>query len=224
LDAGKAVGVLKVMVVDDHLVFAEALAMAIESHEELTCVATALDINDAVDLADELQPGVAVIDVELDGGDVAGTRRLLERHPELHVLVLTGEPLSRELVHEVARAGAAGLLRKTSSVGQVVETIRALGNHSFAIDRTGLTALLQPDVGGGRDSRNQSSAFLTRREQEILLLLASGVDLQSAAARLGITANTARGYVKNLYRKLGVHSQLELLAVARDRGLLDAAG
>ena len=50
------------------------------------------------------------------------------------------------------------------------------------------------------------------------------MDLQSAAARLGITANTARGYVKNLYRKLGVHSQLELLAVARDRGLLDAAG
>ena len=214
---------LKVMVVDDHLVFAEALAMAIESHEELTCVATALDIDHAVDIAGELQPGVVVVDVQLDGGDVAGTRRLLEKHPTLHVLVLTGEPLSRELVHEVAQAGAAGLLRKTSSVGQVVETIRALGNHSFAIDRAGLTSLLEPAAAGGVASRNQSSAFLTRREQEILLLLARGVDLQSAAARLGITANTARGYVKNLYRKLGVHNQLELLAVAREHGLLDAA-
>ncbi len=48
-----------------------------------------------------------------------------------------------------------------------------------------------------------------------------GVDLQNAAARLGITVNTARGYVKTLYRKLGVHNQLELVALARERGLLE---
>ena len=62
---------------------------------------------------------------------------------------------------------------------------------------------------------------LTGRERDILSLLVSGVDLQATALRLGITVNTARGYVKNLYRKLGVHNQLELLAVTRERGLLD---
>ena len=61
---------------------------------------------------------------------------------------------------------------------------------------------------------------MTGRERDILSLLAGGVDLQAAARRLGITVNTA-GYVKNLYRKLGVHNQLELLAVARERGLLE---
>jgi len=61
---------------------------------------------------------------------------------------------------------------------------------------------------------------LTHRERDILDLLVEGVDVQAAAIRLGITVNTARGYVKNLYRKLGVHNQLELLAVARRRELL----
>ncbi len=72
--------------------------------------------------------------------------------------------------------------------------------------------------------RSRGSDLLTKREHDILSLLVSGVDLRSAAARLGITVNTARGYVKNLYRKLGVHNQLELLAVARERGLLENAG
>ena len=69
--------------------------------------------------------------------------------------------------------------------------------------------------------RGAGTSLLTNREQDILTLLVGGVDLQRASARLGITVNTARGYVKNLYRKLGVHNQLELLAVARERGLLD---
>ena len=69
--------------------------------------------------------------------------------------------------------------------------------------------------------RGVGTCLLTNREQDILTLLVGGVDLQRASARLGITVNTARGYVKNLYRKLGVHNQLELLAVAREHGLLD---
>ena len=68
-----------------------------------------------------------------------------------------------------------------------------------------------------RRAEGGGSSLLTRRERDVLVLLASGVDLQRAAARLEITVNTARGYVKNLYRKLGVHNQLELVAVARAR-------
>ena len=220
----KAGGPLKVMVVDDHLVFGEALAMAIEATGELTCVGTAVDVDQAAGLADELEPDVAVVDVQLNGTDgVAGTRRLLDRHPGMQVLVLTGLPVSPSLVRDVARSGAAGLLPKSANLGEVVETISSLQGHSFALDRQCLVALCET-TGGPPDMprRSRGSALLTKREQDILSLLVSGVDLQSAAARLGITVNTARGYVKNLYRKLGVHNQLELLAVARERGLLAA--
>ena len=88
------------------------------------------------------------------------------------------------------------------------------------MDRQSLIGLCE-SAGGPAVRRSSDSSPLTGRERDILSLLASGVDLQAAARRLGITVNTARGYVKNLYRKLGVHNQLELLAVARERGLLD---
>jgi len=221
----KAGGQLKVMVVDDHPVFGEALALAIEATGDLTCVGTALDVDQATGLADELEPDVAVMDVQLNGTDgVTGTRRLLERHPGMQVLVLTGLPLSQALVRAVAESGAAGLLPKSASLGEVVDTIPSLREHSFAVERQCLVSLCEAGEQREPPQRNRGTSLLTRREQDILSLLVSGVDLQSAALRLGITVNTARGYVKNLYRKLGVHNQLELLAVARERGLLGAAG
>ena len=207
-----------VIVVDGHPVFAESLAIAIEATNELTCVGTADDIETATGLAEELAPDVAVLDVQVDGSE--GIRHLLERHPELRVLVLTGLPLSPALVYDVARAGAAGLLPKSTSLGVVVETIPILAGPAFAVDRQSLIALCE-SAGGSGVRRGGGASPLTGRERDILSLLVSGVDLQAAALRLGITVNTARGYVKNLYRKLGVHNQLELLAVSRERGLLD---
>ncbi len=213
---------ITVMVVDDHPVFAEALALAIEATGDLACVGTAPDMDRATRLADELEPDVTVMDLQLDGTDgVTGTRDLLERHPRMQVLVLTGLPLSPTLIRDVADSGASGLLPKSASLGVVVETIPALGGHSFAVDRKSLMGLCES--AGAEVRRNRGSSLLTGREQDILSLLVSGVDLQAAAMRLGITVNTARGYVKNLYRKLGVHNQLELLAVTRERGLLEPA-
>ncbi len=207
-----------VIVVDGHPVFAESLAIAIEATNELTCVGTADRIERATSLAEQLAPDVAVLDVQVDGSD--GIRQLLERHPELRVLVLTGLPLTPALVYDVARAGAAGLLPKSTSLGVVVDTIPVLAGPAFAVDRQSLIALCK-SAGGSAVRRDGGTSNLTGRERDILSLLVSGVDLQATAQRLGITVNTARGYVKNLYRKLGVHNQLELLAVTRERGLLD---
>jgi SARP family transcriptional regulator, regulator of embCAB operon len=217
-------GPLKVMVVDGHSVFAEALALAIDTTGDLACVGTARDVQQALALASRERPQVAVMDVQTEDSDpVHSMRRLLEQHPDTQVLVLTGRPLGPALVREVAGAGASGLLPKSVSLGVVVEAIPALRSQSFAIDRASLVSLCGAAPGGATLTlgRPGGSVSLTRRELDILGLLASGVDMQRAATRLGITINTARGYVKNLYRKLGVHNQLELVAVARERGLLD---
>ena len=208
------------IIIDGQPVFAQSLAIAIEATGELTCVGTADDVDEAAGLAEAVEPDVAVMDVQLNGNE--GIHLLLARHPELRVLVLTGRPINPALVYDVARSGASGLLPKSSSLEVVVATIPALGGHSFALDRQSLIRLCES--AGAVDARHGSSSSpLTGRERDILSLLVSGVDLQAAAGRLGITVNTARGYVKNLYRKLGVHNQLELLAVTRERGLLDPA-
>ena len=95
---------------------------------------TALDLDEAADLADELEPDVAVVDVQLDGTDgVAGTRRSWSAS-RVRVLVLTGLPLSPSLVQAVAESGASGLLPKSASLSEVVDTIPSLRDHSFAVE------------------------------------------------------------------------------------------
>jgi len=215
-------GDVKVMVVDDHPVFAEALALAIDATDRLTCVGVAQLEADALRLVDQAAPDVAVVDVLLDGADgLALTRMLRARHAPPRVLVLTGQAPSAPLVRAACEAGASALLPKATSLGVVVSTIPSLTDDCFTVDRKTVALVCAPAVAGHAVVGRRSGGTLTGRERDILSLLVSGVDLQTAAVRLGITVNTARGYVKNLYRKLGVHNQLELLAVARERGLLD---
>ncbi len=216
---------LRVMVVDDHPVFAEALALAMNASGQVSCVAIAPDADEAQRLASETEPDVVVMDVELGGTDgIAATRSLREGHPGTRVLVLTAQAPTATLVQAAADAGASALLSKGASLSVVVETVSSLTDHCFTLDRRTVGVLCAPALSGQDARTRPASALLTRREQDILGLLVSGVDLQTASVRLGITVNTARGYVKNLYRKLGVHNQLELLAVAREKGLLEPAG
>lgn len=219
-------GRLDVLIVDDHSVFAEALCLAIENSESLHCMGIASTAADALSAADRAQPDAVVLDLDLASDDgLALTRDLTSRHPDLLVLVLTGQTPNAQLVQASADAGAAGFVPKLASLDALVEAVSTLTPECFTIDRPTLAVL----CGHGRFAQTTPSRHdnptgeLTGRERDILELLASGVDLQNASAHLGISVNTSRGYVKNLYRKLGVHNQLELLAVARKTGLIDEA-
>jgi DNA-binding NarL/FixJ family response regulator len=216
-----------VMVVADQAVFAEALALAIDNAGSSSCVAVADSAEQALRLAVRVTPDVAVVDLDPDGeDDFATVRALLEARPALRILLLTEQSPSAGLVQSAVQAGAAAVFPKTTSLGVVVAAIPCLSDHLFTTDRKTITALCE-SAGTPKNNSNSStnnhrpSNLLTRRERDILALLDRGIDLPTASDRLGISVNTTRGYVKNLYRKLDVHSQVELLAVARDKGLLD---
>jgi DNA-binding NarL/FixJ family response regulator len=215
-----------VMVVADHAVFAEALALAIDNAGSSSCVAVAESTEQALHLADRMSPDVAVVDIDPEGdNDFATVRALLEARPALRVLLLTEQSPSPGLVRSAVAAGAAAVFPKTTSLGVVVAALPCLSDSLFTTDRRTITALCEA-VGTATSNGNNNhrpSNLLTRRERDILALLDRGIDLPTASDRLGISVNTTRGYVKNLYRKLDVHSQVELLAVARDKGLLDDA-
>jgi DNA-binding NarL/FixJ family response regulator len=211
---------LEVLIVDDHPVFAQALALAIDASNELRCAGVASTARETLALADQAPPDVVVMDIGLGEDDgIALTREITSRHPETRVLVLTGQNPNPSLIQASAEACASGFLSKVVSLGAVVDAVSLLSVDCFVTDRDtiGLLCAQRP----ARSSTSVAQAdTLTNRERDILELLVDGVDVQAASLRLGISVNTARGYVKNLYRKLGVHNQLELLAVARRRDLL----
>jgi DNA-binding NarL/FixJ family response regulator len=221
-----------VMVVADQAVFAEALALAIDTAGSSSCVAVADSAAQALRMVATVRPDVVVIDLDGDD-DFATVRGLLEAQPALRVLLLTEQSPSPGLVQSAVRAGAAAVFPKTTSLSVVVAALPCLSDHLFTTDRKTITALCesaaqstaQASAAATSNSNNnhRPSNLLTRRERDILALLDRGIDLPTASDRLGISVNTTRGYVKNLYRKLDVHSQVELLAVARDKGLLEEA-
>jgi DNA-binding NarL/FixJ family response regulator len=219
--------VLKVVVVDDHAAFADALALAVEADVSLTCTGTANSVDQALELCDRTLPDVVLMDVQLPGTDgLTGVALLRARHPAVTMLLLTGQQPSGALLGSALEAGADGLLSKTASLASTLDAIRMRPTDTFVVDRTFLTAALRNPKPAEAEDRlgpgGDGPSGLTVREQEILELLASGVDAQSAATRLGISVHTCRGHVKSLLLKLGAHSQLEAVATARERGLLDA--
>ena len=221
---------VSVMVVADHAVLAEALALAIDSTTSMSCVAVADSTEQALRLAARMGPDVAVIDLDPDD------EQRLQDHPGASrdaahsaVLLLTEQSPTRGVVQAAVEGRGCCRVSQDDKPRASCRPSRRLSDHLFTTDRRTITALCDrpkprrvPRRGlRRRDKPIRSSNLLTRRESDILALLDRGVDLPTASDRLGISVNTTRGYVKNLYRKLDVHSQVELLAVARDKGLLD---
>jgi DNA-binding NarL/FixJ family response regulator len=213
---------IRVLVVADQPVFAEALALAIDASPQLACVGVASDAEGARRVCGEVSIDVIVMDAQLSGGDGTDTARsCLEVVGEARVLLLSEHPPTAAMVRAAVDAGASALLPKTANLASVVEVIPSLTDQGFTTDKDTVRMLCGPASTRSSGRRQQEQGALTRRERDILWLLVNGIDLQTASVRLGISVNTSRGYVKNLYRKLGVHNQLELVAVARRRGLLE---
>lgn len=206
----------RVLIVDDHLAFAEAVALAVDAQADLECVGVSQTVEDALRLAADRAPDVVLMDVylpEVDG--IEGTRRMKSLRPETHVLALTGHT-ELDILTKAATAGASGLLPKESSLREVVDAIRVAADGKIVVEGSTLEALIerlrQTERASAEHARDTSR--LTRRELEVLSLMREGFDPQAIASRLGISVHTCRGHVKNVLLKLGAHSQLEAVVIA----------
>src|SRR4029079_17142400 len=114
----------RVLIVDDHLAFAEAVALAVDAQADLECVGVSQTVDEALRLAADRAPDVVLMDVylpEVDG--IEGTRRMKSLRPETHVLALTGHT-ELDILTKAATAGASGLLPKESSLRESIDAIR----------------------------------------------------------------------------------------------------
>lgn len=211
---------IRVLVVDDHTAFSEALAMAIDLQDDLEAVGSVSSVAAALDVVAERTPDVVLMDVNLpDTNGIDGTSRVKALRPETRVLVLTAHT-SAEVMAQAAAAGASGFLPKETPVADILQAIRAASEGGMLVDHSTLLAVIERLRGS---ERRESLPQMTPREREVLALMSEGLDARAIAKRLGITLNTCRGYVKNILAKLGVHSQLEaVVKVARSGFLRDA--
>jgi DNA-binding NarL/FixJ family response regulator len=207
----------KVVIIDDHKVFAELLALALDGQPDFECVGHAQSVSDGTALVDKTSPDIVVMDVQLGDGDgIAATEELTAAYPDLRVVVLTAF-VERRLLQRAAAANACALLPKDGELGGMLQALRTARRGGFAVHPELLRRLVTRN-----ENQQPRPPALTRREQEVLQMLAAGLDARLIAREMGISVNTCRGYVKTLLAKMGAHSQLEAVAVAMRHGLIHA--
>lgn len=214
---------INVLIVDDHLAVAESLQALLSRQADLDVGEVATDGKAALRIAAERAPHVVLMDQNLSGeSGVVVASEILAAHPGTAVVMLTGGMSQDELVAAV-EAGVSGYLLKATPAAEIVRAIRRAAAGEILLPPDELASLLRlgRERTRERDERQRNLPQLTKREREVLALMASAADVERIAGELQITVNTARGYIQNILEKLGVHSRLEAVVRATELGLLD---
>ena len=205
---------ISVLIVDDHAVVREGLRTFLDLQDGLEVVGEATDGVEAVDQARRLAPNVILMDLvmpELDG--VGAMRALRTEAPDSRVIVLTSF-LDDDRLLPAIQAGAAGYLLKNVEPSELARAIRAAHRGEAIIDPSAAARLVEA-IADGAATRAPDPERLTRREREVLELIAGGRSNKRIALELGISEKTVKAHVGRVLAKLGVadRTQAALLAV-----------
>jgi DNA-binding NarL/FixJ family response regulator len=212
------VGVRTILVVDDHRSFAEMLSAALDTVDGLTCVATADTAAEGIALAAQLRPNIVIMDIQMPGQDgLMATRRIREVAPDTLIAVVTAHR-DPHWITRAAQAGASAFIPKNGSLLEMLDVLRRvhLGQLIVAPSayKSGPALTPQPPA--------EAAPALTGRELDVLTYLSQGMPAPGIARMLGISLHTCRGYLKSVYAKLGVGTQLEAVIKAKSLGLIDS--
>lgn len=211
----RATKTIKVMIVEDYRVVAQGLQAVLDDEPDLAVVGIASSVAEVADLAARVQPDVALLDYRLSDGTGADAADVIRRaHPETAMLFLSREESSIAQVSAI-EAGASGYLLKSQSADDIVGAIRRVADGQVLFSSRGLRDLLI----WHRDHLLAVDE-LTKREREILALVADGLDNHRIAKQLGVRYGTVRSHMRSVVNKLEVHSKGAAVAKAIKLGIL----
>lgn len=215
-------GKMRVLLADDHVVFREGMRSLLERWDDLEVVGEAGDGAEAVKLAAELKPDIALLDIVMPNlNGVEATKQIKKVSPSTAVLVLTAYEDDRFILG-LLEAGAAGYLLKSARGEEVVEAIRAVSAGESVLHPSITARLLARAARGGDDTaRRREESQLTDREFAVLRLAASGKSNKDIADELVVSVPTVKAHLVNVFNKIGVGSRTEAVLVALRRGWLD---
>ncbi|MHC5700627.1 response regulator transcription factor [Streptomyces sp. PKU-MA01144] len=225
--SGAARQPVRVMVVDDHPMWRDAVARDLAA-AGFEVVATAGDGPQAVRRARAAAPDVLVLDLNLPGmPGVRVCRELVGADSALRVLVLSASGEHADVL-EAVKSGATGYLLKSAGAQELVDAVRrtAAGDPVFTPGLAGLVLgeyrRLASEPAPAAGPADPAAPRLTERETEVLRLVAKGLSYKQIAERLVISHRTVQNHVQNTLGKLQLHNRVELVRYAIERGLDEA--
>ena len=212
---------IRVLIADDHAILRAGLRMLLEAQTDMEVAGEAGDGTEAARKARELQPDVVLMDLTMPGpGSGEVIRQVLSAAPKTHVLILTMHDDPAYLASAMA-AGAAGYVVKKVADSELLSAIRAVhGGRTFVDLTQSLGSPSHAVVGTGR-TESERPKDLSRREREVLRLLAQGHSNQQIADRIRVSVKTVETHRTRLSVKLGLKGRAELYRFAVESGILD---
>lgn len=210
---------IKVLLVDDQVLFAKSLAMTISNYaDDIEIVDIAKDGKEAIDMARKYHPDVILMDVymkKMDG--VSATRVIHLEFPDIRILMLSTYS-EDENVRLALIYGASGYLLKDISPTELLISIRSLKSGIFQISPLIVESLIRKKYIEDRASDNNTlseiTKVLTKRELEIFSLIAIGYENDMIGQKLYLSSQTVRNYVSSIYEKTGCKDRFEIIRLA----------
>ncbi|WP_433500102.1 response regulator [Sphaerimonospora sp. CA-214678] len=204
---------IRLLIVDDHPVVREGLRGMLESDPDVTVAGEAGSGDEAVVMAAELKPDVILMDLRMPGGDgVTATRRILAERAGSRIIVLTTYETDQDIVRAV-EAGATGYLLKDTSRADLLAAIAAAARGETVLSPSVATKLVT-------HLRSPVTGSLSKRETEVLALVARGLTNADIGKALFISETTVKTHLLRIFTKLGVSDRTAAVTTALERGLL----
>jgi two-component system nitrate/nitrite response regulator NarL len=212
---------MKILIVDDHVLFREGLVSLLASQPDLAVVGEAGLASEAITKTCELEPDLVLIDLHLPDGDgLEAIKTILSKRPQTKVVVLTIYE-SEDLFISAIRNGAVGYLSKKIPLAKLLLSLRAINRGEAALSRTMASRLVVEFQRMGKTSQSEKPDLdmLTPREMEVLELLGSSASNHEIANQLVIAENTVKAHVHNILEKLNFQNRYQAGRFARRLGI-----
>jgi two-component system response regulator NreC len=212
--------VIRILLADDHAMVRTGLRLILDHQPDMCVIAEAQDGAEAVALALQLEPTVAILDIglpDVDGLDAL--ERIKARAPHIRVLMLTGQQ-NEQYIRRALQGGASGYLLKQNGARELVQAVRTVahGDLSFESHHLAGCGVLEASHDGP-----PSHTRLTERERDVLRLVAQGYSNGEIATRLRLSPKTVDTHRTRVMDKLGLHSRAALTTYALHQGYLIVA-
>jgi DNA-binding NarL/FixJ family response regulator len=212
---------IRILLADDHALVRRGVRLILDNEPDLSVVAEAADGAEAIEMARQHRPDLAILDIAMPRlTGLQAARELSRQQPDLRILILTMYD-NEQFFFESLRAGASGYVLKSVADRDLVEACRAAMRGEPFIYPGAVNALIRHFLERARDGDAVPSRAITDREEEILKLVAEGHSSKEIADLLTISIKTVERHRANLLAKLGLRDRLELTRYAIRTGLIE---
>jgi two-component system, NarL family, nitrate/nitrite response regulator NarL len=211
----------RILIADDHTIFRDGLSALLSGHPDFEVVGEASDGDEALKLVAKLKPDILLLDLLMPGKGGMEVLQALKDSNSVRTIVLSAAAEGKE-VSRLFELGARGLVLKDSATAMLFKSMKAVMAGQYWVGRKSVSSLIQTLKQYGDSAKNDKPANygLTPREMEVIRAVVSGYPNKEIASKFGISEQTVKHHITNIFDKLGVYNRLELTLFAFHHGIV----